>query len=115
MSCEAPALDRIFIEIGPIPVYWYGVIIVAGVFLGLLLATREANRIGLQKDLIIDLLVFAIPIAIISARLYYVIFEWENYVNGPWTDIFAIREGGIAIHGELIGAVLTLIVYAWVK
>ncbi|GAB3801340.1 prolipoprotein diacylglyceryl transferase [Virgibacillus kimchii] len=115
MSCEAPALDRVFIELGPIPIYWYGVIIVAGVFIGLLLATREANRIGLQKDLIIDLLVFAIPIAIISARLYYVIFEWERYVNGPWTDIFAIREGGIAIHGALIGAVLTAIVYARVK
>lgn len=115
MSCDAPALDRVFIEIGQVPIYWYGVIIVIGVFLGLMLATREANRIGLQKDLIIDLLVFAIPIAIISARLYYVIFEWENYVNGPWTDIFAIREGGIAIHGALIGAVLTAIVYARVK
>jgi phosphatidylglycerol:prolipoprotein diacylglycerol transferase len=115
MSCEAPALDRVFIEIGSIPVYWYGVIIVTGVFLGLLLATREANRIGLEKDLIIDLLVFAIPIAIISARLYYVIFEWESYVNGSWTDIFAIREGGLAIHGALIGAVLTAIIYARVK
>jgi phosphatidylglycerol:prolipoprotein diacylglycerol transferase len=115
VTCQAEALDRVFIHLGPIPIYWYGVIIATGLFLGLLLATREADRLGLHKDLIIDLIVFAAPIAIVFARIYYVIFEWEMYRGGPWWSIFAVWEGGIAIHGALIGAVLTTIVYARVK
>lgn len=112
MLGTAAPLDRVFFELGPLTVYWYGVIIATGAFLGLYLATRETDRLGLKKDLIIDFIVFAIPVAIICARIYYVIFEWERYANGPWTDIFAIWEGGIAIHGAVIGGVLTAIVYA---
>ncbi|APC49116.1 prolipoprotein diacylglyceryl transferase [Virgibacillus halodenitrificans] len=115
MSCQAPALDRVFLEIGPLPIYWYGVIIATGAFLGLYLATKESDRLGMKKDLIVDFVVFAIPIAILFARIYYVIFEWENYADGPWTDIFAIWEGGIAIHGAVIGGVLTAIVYTRIK
>ncbi|HLR65687.1 prolipoprotein diacylglyceryl transferase [Virgibacillus alimentarius] len=115
MTCDAPSLDRIFIEFGPLTVYWYGVIIITGLLIGLYLATRESNRLGLQKDLIVDLIVFAAPIAIIFARMYYVIFEWDRYAGGPWWKVFAVWEGGIAIHGALIGSVLTAIVYARIK
>ncbi|MBR7795921.1 prolipoprotein diacylglyceryl transferase [Virgibacillus sp. AGTR] len=115
MSCNAPALDRVFLHIGSLPIYWYGVIIAAGAFLGLFLATREADRLGMKKDIMVDLVVFAIPIAIISARIYYVIFEWDRYAGGPWSDVFAIWEGGIAIHGALIGSIITAIIYARVK
>ncbi|NBJ69625.1 MULTISPECIES: prolipoprotein diacylglyceryl transferase [Clostridia] len=115
MSCSAEPLDRVFLQIGSFPIYWYGVIIATGSFLGLLLANREVNRLGMKKDIMVDLVVFAIPIAIISARIYYVIFEWEQYAGRSWTDIVAIWEGGIAIHGALIGSVLTAIVYARVK
>lgn len=115
MSCDAPSLDRVFIQLGSLPIYWYGVIIATGAFLGLYIAMREADRIGLKKDLFVDLVVFAIPISILFARIYYVIFEWERYVGEPWWKIFAIRDGGIAIHGALIGAVLTAIVFARVK
>lgn len=115
MSCDAPALDRVFLQIGSLPIYWYGVIIATGAFLALLIGMREADRVGMKKDLVIDLVVYAIPISIICARIYYVIFEWERYAGGPWWDIFAIREGGIAIHGALIGAMLTAIVFTRVK
>ncbi|WP_163579043.1 prolipoprotein diacylglyceryl transferase [Gracilibacillus saliphilus] len=115
MACEAPALNPVFLQLGPLPIYWYGVIIASGVFLALWLATREADRLGVKKDYIVDLVVFAIPIAILSARAYYVIFEWDRYVGEPWWKVFAIWEGGIAIHGALIGAVLTAIVYTRVK
>lgn len=115
MSCSAPSLDRVFLEFGPLTIYWYGVIIAFGVFIGLYLATKEADRLGLDKDLIIDLIVFAIPAAIIFARIYYVIFEWDRYAGAPWWDVFAVWEGGIAIHGALIGSVLTAIIYTRVK
>lgn len=112
MICHAEPLDRVFIQLGPFTIYWYGVIIALGLFLGLYLATREASRLGLKKDYMVDLVVIATPVAIIFARIYYVIFEWEMYRDGPLWKIFAIWEGGIAIHGALIGAVLTAIVYA---
>ncbi|MBS3681763.1 prolipoprotein diacylglyceryl transferase [Ornithinibacillus massiliensis] len=115
MSCDAPSLDRVFFQLGSLPIYWYGVIIATGAFLGLYIAMKEADRIGLKKDLFVDLVVFAIPISILFARIYYVIFEWERYVGEPWWKIFAVRDGGIAIHGALIGAVLTAIVFARVK
>ncbi|GAF65637.1 prolipoprotein diacylglyceryl transferase [Bacillus sp. TS-2] len=99
-------LDRIFIQIGPIPIYWYGVIIGLGVLLGYLVANREAKKIGLPKDTFADLLLYALPISIISARLYYVIFRWDQFADDP-ISIFKVWEGGIAIHGALIGAVLT--------
>lgn len=115
MTCNAEALNRVAFSLGSIPIYWYGVIIASGLFLGLYIASKESNRLGLQKDLIVDLIVFAAPIAIVFARIYYVIFTWDVYKDGSWLSIFAIWEGGIAIHGALIGSVLTAIVYARVK
>ncbi|MBM7551387.1 prolipoprotein diacylglyceryl transferase [Thalassobacillus pellis] len=115
MRCSAEPLSRVFLELGPLTVYWYGVIIAFGAYLGLWLAIRETERLGLKKDLMIDGVVIAIPVAIISARIYYVLFEWERYTGGRWWDVFAIWEGGIAIHGALIGSVITAIIYARVK
>lgn len=103
------------LELGPFTIYWYGVIIAAGALLGIYLAMREAERLGWERDIIIDFVVFAIPIAIISARIFYVFFEFERYINGPIWKMFAIWEGGIAIHGAVFGGVLTAIVFSRVK
>ncbi|MCM3714623.1 prolipoprotein diacylglyceryl transferase [Halalkalibacter oceani] len=99
-------LSRIFLELGPIRIYWYGVIIGVGVLLGYLLAARESVKRGMPKETFADLLLYAIPISIISARIYYVIFRWEQFADDP-IRVFYIWEGGIAIHGALIGGVLT--------
>lgn len=108
-------LDRVFLEFGPITIYWYGVIIATAVALGFWLAMKEVSRLGLEKDLLVDFVVYAVPIAIVSARVYYVIFEWESYVNGPFWRLFAVWEGGIAIHGAILGGVLTAIVFSRAK
>lgn len=115
LVCQGEALDRVAFSLGPITIYWYGIIIAAGLFIGLYLATREAEKVGMKKDIPTDLLIFAAPIAIIFARIYYVIFEWERYRGEPLWKLIAVWEGGIAIHGALIGAVLTAIVFARVK
>jgi len=115
VTCQGEALSRIFLKLGPFTIYWYGVIIAAAIFIGLYLATREAERVGMQKEIPTDLLIFAAPIAIIFARIYYVIFEWERYRGEPLWKFIAVWEGGIAIHGALIGAVLTAIIFARVK
>lgn len=107
-------LSRIALELGPLRIYWYGLIIATGAFLGFILATKESVRLGLHKDTFADLLIWAVPVALISARIYYVLFSWEYYSQHPG-KIIAIWEGGIAIHGALIGAVATTVVYTRIK
>ncbi len=99
-------LNPIAVTLGPFQVHWYGVIIGVGIILALGIAIRESTRRGLHKDVFADLMLWAIPIAIISARMYYVIFEWDYYARNPG-EIMAIWNGGLAIHGALIGSVLT--------
>lgn len=108
---EPTALNRIAFEFGPITIYWYGVIIIMGAMIGLWLANKEAARNKLAEDTILNLLLMAFPISIVFARLYYVTFHWNHYSQNP-NDIIKIWEGGIAIHGALIGGVITAIVYA---
>lgn len=107
-------LDPVTIQIGSISVKWYGVIIASAVVIALLLALREANKRKMDKEIIVDLLIWAIPISIISARIYYVIFEWDFYKNNLG-EIVKIWHGGIAIYGALIGAVLTAIIFSRIK
>jgi phosphatidylglycerol:prolipoprotein diacylglycerol transferase len=111
METTIQPLDRVFLHLGPITIYWYGVIIGTGVLIGLWIATREAVRRGLAKETFVDLVLFAVPIAILCARTYYVIFEW-NYYSKHLSEIPKIWEGGLAIHGGLIGAIGTGIVFA---
>lgn len=106
MLFQITPLNPVAFDLGFTQIYWYGLIIGFGAFMGYLLANKEALKRGLPKDTIADLLLYAIPIAIITARIYYVIFEWEKYANNP-AKAFAIWEGGLAIHGGLIGAIIT--------
>jgi phosphatidylglycerol---prolipoprotein diacylglyceryl transferase len=99
-------LNPLAVDLGPFQIHWYGVIIVTGLALALWMAMRESERRHLEKEIFADLMLWAIPIAIISARIYYVIFEWEYY-SEHLSQIPQIWEGGIAIHGALIGSVAT--------
>lgn len=104
-------LNRVAIHFGSFTVYWYGIIIGVGLLLGLALAIREGKRLGISSDTFTDLVLYALPISLITARMYYVSFEWDYYKNHP-DEIIAIWNGGIAIHGALIGAVLTAVIFA---
>ncbi|OTN87686.1 prolipoprotein diacylglyceryl transferase [Enterococcus sp. 7E2_DIV0204] len=90
-----------------ISVYWYAVIIVSGIVLAVWLSSREAIRVGLKEDDVIDFMLWGLPSAIIGARLYYVIFQWQDYVDNP-IEIILTRNGGLAIYGGLIGGGLAL-------
>ncbi|MBL1703689.1 prolipoprotein diacylglyceryl transferase, partial [Klebsiella pneumoniae] len=103
-------LNRIAIQFGPLTVYWYGIIIGIGILLGLILATREGKKLQVPSNTFTDLVLYALLISILSARIYYVLFEWAYYKN-HLNEIFAIWNGGIAIHGGLIGAIVTTIVF----
>lgn len=93
---------------------WYGVFIGFGMFLGVLLANYRANRKGYKSDLIFDYILIALPVAIVCARLYYVAFEWEEYLNNPLKTL-AIREGGLAIYGGVIGGFLSAVVFCMIN
>ncbi len=107
-------MDRVAFTIFGIDVMWYGVLIATGMLIGIALAIREAKRVGISEDDVLNIAIIAIPLAIICARLYYVIFSWDYYSQNPG-EIFNIRGGGLAIHGGLIGGILTGFIYAKVK
>lgn len=108
------AIDPIAVSFGPIQIYWYGILMSAAALLGLWLAVREANRRGVNGELLIDMMIWVIPASIIGARLYYVLFQWDYYLLNP-VSIFFIWEGGLAIHGGLIGAFLAGYIFLKVK
>ena len=93
---------------------WYGVIIACGMILGALLAMHRAKRRGFNPDMILDFLLLAVPLAIVGARLYYVVFEWESYA-GDILKIFAVNQGGLAIYGGVIGGIIAAAVFCKVK
>ncbi len=107
-------MDPVAFEIFGISVRWYGIIMATGILGGLIYALRESKRVGLDENIILDLVIFAIPAGIIGARLYYVVFNWSYYSRDLW-QAFNIRGGGLAIHGTLIAAILTGIIYSRVK
>lgn len=106
--------NPIAFEIFGFKVMWYGVLIGIGIILAFLLAYINAKGKGLNFDVLIDIFLISFPCAIIGARAYYVIFEWNSYKNNLF-NIFNIREGGLAIHGGLIGAFLSAFIYTRVK
>ncbi|MEB3321125.1 MAG: prolipoprotein diacylglyceryl transferase [Cyanobium sp.] len=97
-------------QLGPFSLRWYGLLIAIAVLTGLALATRLGRARGIEPALIADLLPLLVLGAVIGARLYYVALEWRQYAGSP-AEALAIWRGGIAIHGALIGGVLTTILY----
>ncbi len=86
-------------------VRWYGIIISSAMIIGVLLAIRNGKKVGFIEDHIIDVSLLALPLAIIGARLYYVIFNLDLY-KGDFLSMFNTRMGGMAIHGGIIGGIL---------
>lgn len=107
-------LDKVAFTIFGIDVYWYGIIIACGMLLGLMVTIKEAKRTGQDSDFYIDTVIISAIISILFARLYYVIFSW-SYYKDHLDEIFSIRNGGIAIYGAIIGAVLSAIIICKIK
>ena len=92
-------------------VHWYGVLIALGIALGALAGHLREKRLGLPKDVALDLVLLGVPCAIVGARLYFVIFSWKNYAADPLRALY-VWEGGLAIYGGILGALLGGLVYA---
>lgn len=93
---------------------YYGIIIGIGILVGLLIAVAEAKRTGQKEEDYYDLAIYAVIFAIIGARAYYVIFSWDMYKD-DLLSILNIRQGGLAIYGGVIAAVITVLIFARIK
>ncbi len=102
------------IHIFGISIAFYGMIIALGMVMGYLVAEWQAKRTGQNPDLYLDFALYAIVLSVIGARVYYVVFNWKEYQDSP-LEIFDIRNGGLAIYGGVITAVLTAFIYSKIK
>lgn len=111
LGIEPFKIDPVAFNLFGRDVMWYGVILTTGIILAVLYAWQMAKRSGIDEDTFFNLVLFLIPISIICARLYYVIFDpTPNYHS--FIDVIAIWRGGIGIYGAVIGGALTAIIYA---
>ncbi len=108
------AVNPVAFEIGNLSIRWYGIVIVFGMIIGLLYACRQARVIGLSADDAVELFLWVVPLAVVFARLLYVIVrpseyfsadQWEDFGKG-FVNMIAVWEGGLTIIGGILGGIL---------
>lgn len=107
-------ISPIAFEIFGVSIYWYGIIITLGIILGTLTAAYMAKKEGINPEIITDFVLYDMFFAIIGARVYYVLFNWEYYSANPG-QIFNTRQGGIAIYGAILSSIIVAIIYTKYK
>lgn len=106
-------INRVALSIGSKNIYWYALIILAGFFAGMLFVYLTCEKRGIKKDSVWDIALLGLVCGIIGARIYYVLFALDEFSH--WTEYFEIWNGGLAIYGGIIGAVISTAVYCRVK
>ena len=114
MNITLGYIDPVAFSLGPIQVRWYGIIIACGILLGYFIAQAALKQVGLHKDTLIDIIFYSAIVGFIVARIYFVTFQWPYYMN-HLSEIPKIWHGGIAIHGGLIGGLISGIIVCKIK
>lgn len=114
MIIKTGLIPKVAFELFGIPISWYAILIVGSIVLGLIWCRLHNGRFGIKFDQLLDLAVIMLPVGIICARLYYVIFTWDYYSNNL-SEIFQIKNGGLAIYGGIIGGLAAVIIFSKVK
>ena len=102
------------LDIGPLSIHFYGLCIALGLILAVIYACRRSKEFGIKEDDLLDGVLWVTPFAILCARLYYCVFSWEQYAANPISVLY-IWNGGLAIYGGVIGAVLGVLVFCKIK
>ena len=100
--------------LGPFTIHFYGAIIAAGLMLAVLYACRRSKEFGITEDDLMDGVLWVTPFAVLCARAYYCIFSWESYASNPISVLY-IWEGGLAIYGGVLGAIIGVAVFCRIK
>ena len=98
-------ISKIAFSIGKIEIYWYAILMVFAFLIGIVILKIKKNKFGIKFDDIFNLIIILIPISIISARIYYILFKLNYYIQNP-IQIFNFRNGGVAIYGGIIGGAI---------
>lgn len=114
MIIKTDLIPRIAFELFGIPIYWYAILIVGSMILGILWCRFHDGRFGIKFDTILDLAIIVLPTAIICARLYYVAFSLDYFIENP-KEIFQIKDGGLAIYGGLLGGLAVIAIFSKIK
>ena len=114
-----PSLDFVWdpatgFSVGGLQIHWYGVLIALGLILAVMYGCGRSKEFGLKEEDILDGVLWIVPLAIVCARAYYCIFEWDSYKD-DLLGVFRIWEGGLAIYGGVIGAAIGIVIFAKVK
>lgn len=107
-------MNPVAFSIGNFGIRWYGILITLGIFIGVFLSYYNSRKLNLDFEKIIDGFFVAFPCAIVGARMYYVLFEFDSFRNNI-LSIFNLRTGGLAIHGGLIGGVIGAVIYCEIR
>ena len=102
------------LALGPLTIHYYGLIIALGLVLAAMYCCRRGKEFGLKEDDILDGFLWITPLAIVCARIYYCAFSWDEYAADP-ISVFYIWNGGIAIYGSVIGAIIGMALFAKIK
>lgn len=112
-------LNRVAFTVLGRPVYWYGIIIASGLLLAVFLCSKWGKRFGINEDQILDMMLFAVPVALVAVRVYYVVFNLDLYkkTDGSlnWGAILRYSDGGLAIYGAIISSVIVLLIFCHVR
>ena len=108
--------EPVLLKIGPISINWYGLLIIGGAVLGLFVILKLIKYYDIKKEMIFDLAFWLAIFCFLGGRIYYVLYANQYFFTAEnWLDIFKVWQGGLAIHGVIIGGILTLLVYSYKK
>lgn len=111
-------INRVIFELNlfgrTLSIYWYGLLIATAFLLAMLLAMKQADKFGLNADAISEMFLWIIPLGLVGARLYYVVFAWDEFA-GNLAKIFDTRTGGLAFYGGVIGGVLGVVIWSAIR
>ena len=102
------------LDIGPVSIHMYGLVIALGMVLAVLYGCKRGKEFGISADDITDGVLYIVPFAILCARLYYCVFSWDTYKDDP-ISILYIWQGGLAIYGGVLGAIVGVAVFCHFK
>jgi len=114
MIIKTGLIPRIAFELFGVPIYWYAILIVGSMILGLIWCKLHDGRFGIKFEQLLDLAIIVLPTAIICARLYYVLFSLDYFLSNP-SEIIRIKDGGLAIYGGIIGGIIVIAIFSKIK